>query len=199
MGGSPLPPLAALPGQVSTKNRLRVTQILLFVSRLAPESSPFPPPLAPPTPPLGLPSNCGRVAEIFSLLQAKARQHPGPRRGAGWGLAEVVSCALGEPGCLGVLWAWAVRGQGLTAQEKLADGRQWWWEHRHRSGLCEAEGSGGARRPSSPAVHSVLSHLLSLGLSFLLDETGTITCIISLNVHMNLRRHLSVPFYWLGN
>lgn len=38
------------PGQVSTKNRLHVTQILLFVSRLAPESSPIPPPLGPPHP-----------------------------------------------------------------------------------------------------------------------------------------------------
>lgn len=61
------------PGQVSTKNRLHVTQSLLFVSRLAPEPTPHSP--------LGLPSNHGRVAETFSLLQAKARQSCGPRGG----------------------------------------------------------------------------------------------------------------------
>lgn len=59
-------------GQVSTKNRLHVTQILLFVSRLAPEPTPHSP--------LGLPSNHRRVAETFSLL-AKARQSCGPRGG----------------------------------------------------------------------------------------------------------------------
>jgi hypothetical protein len=41
--------------------------------------------------PLGLPSNRGRVAEIFSLLQPKARQHHGPRSGAvGLGERELV-------------------------------------------------------------------------------------------------------------
>lgn len=114
-------PTASRPGQVSTKNRLHVTEILLFVSRLAPESSPFPPPLGSPHPPLGLPSNCGRVAEIFSLLQAKARQHHGPRRGAGRGLGRGHPMLWGGPHYLGVLWAWTV-GR-LRAPEKVENRR----------------------------------------------------------------------------
>lgn len=78
-------------------------------------------PFAPPHPPLGLPSNWGRVAEIFSLLQAKARQHHGPRRRAGWGLGDRASCALGEPDtsvCPGM-------GSGKTGPHSPRGGRGW--------------------------------------------------------------------------
>lgn len=63
-----------------------------------PSLLPFAPPAT--TTPLGLPSNRGRVAEIFSLLQAKARQNHGPRRGVGWGLcSRGTSLSRSAPGC----------------------------------------------------------------------------------------------------
>lgn len=175
---APRPHPLPQPGQVSTKNRLHVTQILLFVSRLAPESSPYPPPLCS-SPALGLPSNCGRVAEIFSLLQAKARQYHGPRRGTGWGPGRgrlVLWGNLHTSVCL-------VMGSGETGPQSPGEGGGWntavvvmqgWWIHRRRSSLQNAKRSSGAKRPRPrtlthhlPVVHSgPKGHFHSLGLSF---------------------------------
>ena len=162
---APRPHPPPRPGQVSTKNRLHVTQILLFVSRLAPESSPFPPPLCSPPPPLGLPSNRGRVAEIFSLLQAKARQHHGPRRGVGWGLCSGgTSLPRSAPGC----------GQwGDRASEPRERGRRKrvavtrWTGTQTGTQSTERWRSGGARWPRpepSPVTHwlCVLGQVTSL-------------------------------------
>lgn len=88
------------------------------------------PPLCSPHPPLGLPSNRGRVAEIFSLLQAKARRHHGPRRGAGWGRGgEGVLCS-GE-----TLIPQSARGHGQWGDRALVPKR--------RGKMEESGGDGG--------------------------------------------------------
>lgn len=52
--------------------------------------------------------------------------------------------------------------------------------------------------PTSPTFRP--NHFPPLGLVFLLDKTGIMMCtIISFNAHVNPKRHLFFPFYWLGN
>lgn len=216
LGGeeAPRPHPLPRPGQVSTKNRLHVTQILLFVSRLAPESSPYPPPLCS-SPPLGLPSNCGRVAEIFSLLQAKARQYHGPRRGTGWGPGRGRLVLLGNlhtSVCLGM-------GSGETGPRSPREGGGWntvvvvmagggWRMHRHRSSLHKTKRSGAKRpRPQTRTCHLPVScafwakgSLPFSGLKFFsLNKMGIMACIISFNAHDNPTRRLFFPFHWLGS
>lgn len=152
------------PGQVSTKNRLHVTQILLFVSRLAPEPTPHSP--------LGLPSNHGRVAETFSLLQAKARQSCGPRGGyrvlrerAPWRVQRLSPM---------------LRALGPRVYLKPEDITEWWEVERLADIIPDWTGLHGKARhfqeiqrfPRPPAVLSVLSHFLSLVLCFLLNKMG---------------------------
>lgn len=164
MGGSPLP--TRLPGQA--RLALRTGSMSPKSYSLSPDWLQSPPPsllpLAPPNPPLGLPSNCGRVAEIFSLLQAKARQHHGPRTGAGWGLGRGRPVFWGEPHYLGVLWAWTV-GR-LRAPEKVENGREWWDGQVHTQGSRprKVERSSPSPSPSpsppSPVSPSPVTHQL---------------------------------------